>query len=921
MNNPVFHRNDIIRIAYSTAACSYKIIPESVIFPENIYEIIHILEFAKANSKNITFRGGGTSLSGQALGDGIICNLTKNWSKFEILDNGERIKCEPGLVAGRANSALKIFNRRIGPDPASINSATIGGILANNSSGMMSGINQSAYHSFESMEFLLCSGTLINSADEDADLQLQKQEANLYNELLKIRKFIFENEKLLNKIQKSYELKNTIGYQMNSFVDFNKPIDILTHLLVGSEGTLGFIKSVILKTYPTYKHRISGLALFSDFSSAANSIPEIKKYSPQSVEIIDVNSLKSISYLPELPTIIKNIKDDNTALLFDFASDEIQDLVEFKSDIDKLFTNKENLISYNFEEGEKEQENLWKIRKGLLPALGKSRAKGTGVIIEDLCFKIDDFSSAIKDLRILLDKHSYYNTSIYGHGLDGNIHFLLKQSFNKDSEKSRFGNFMEDLANLVVDKYDASLKAEHSTGRNQAPFVEKVWGSEIYELMKKIKSTFDPENILNRDVIISADKQIHLKNLKEMPETNELIDDCIECGFCEPVCPTRFATLTPRQRISVLRHLTSTEKNADYLKLIKDYDYYSIDTCATDGMCQIACPVGIDTGKLTKSFRNNSHSKSDIDISLFFADKFNIIENVVTPLNSALHLANKILPENKTTELISNFANQTKKIGIILHQWNHNIGKSSNIKFSNKANADFLYFPTCMSRIAGRIDSEQDINHTAIFLAKKAGFSMEIPDNFKDNCCGMAFDSKGLKSAGEKANLKLLESIYQSSDKGRIPVVISASSCAYFILKNLENSDSKYSKIKVLELVEWANIISKKMKFLKCNRQIMIHINCSIEKLGLREKFIELAKKIADNIYIPVHSTCCGSAGDRALLYPEIIKSSMFQVKNEINTLNIKECYSSNLTCEFSVANELKIDTKSILYLMKEFVI
>ncbi len=916
------YSENIMRIAYSTAACSYKIIPNEIVFPKNEIDIKDIFEYAKLISSNITFRGGGTSLSGQCLGDGIICNLSKEWTSYEVINNGDSIKCQPGIVAGRVNEVLKKYKRRIGPDPASINAATIGGILANNSSGMMSGINQSAYHSFQSMSFILSSGTQINSADADADENLKIKEPFIYHELQEIRKYIYSNEKILSKIKKSYELKNTIGYQMNAFVDFDKPIDILTHLLIGSEGTLGFISSVVLKTYPIYDFRITGLALFNNFSGAAKAIPHIKNLNPQSVEIIDINSLNSVGHLKELPEIIKKVNCDDTVLLFDFASDSEIDLNNFKNDFENISASFSNLKNFIFESNNVLQEKIWKIRKGLLPAIGKSRPSGTGVIIEDLCFKIEDFPNAINDLRILLKKFNYENVSIYGHGFDGNIHFLLNQSYGKYSEVKRFGNFMEKLAELVVVQYDASLKAEHSTGRNQAPFVEKVWGKEIYHLMKRIKKVLDPENILNQDVIISDDKQIHLKNLKDMPETDMLIDSCIECGFCEPVCPSRFATLTPRQRISVLRHFKNLDINSDeYINLSKEYQYYSINTCATDGMCELSCPVGINTGDLIKQFRNNSHSKSTIDVSLFFADKFNIIENVLNPANSTLHSLNKILPNKLVDDSFVYLSKNLQKIGIDIDQWNHNLGEKSSINYSNINNSkvDYIYFPTCITRMMGQdANDKTDLHQTVLNLAKKAKITVDIPDDFKYLCCGQAFASKGFDDAAKIAKLNLLETIYKVTNKGKIPLIMSASSCAYHIIKDESNYEPKYTDLKIIEITEWAYILLNYLKFIKSNKNIMLHINCSIDKLGLREKLIQIAKAAANYVYIPVHSTCCGSAGDRSLIYPEIIESSLYQVKKEIINLNITECYSSNSTCEFSIANSLKIKSKSILFLLDE---
>jgi D-lactate dehydrogenase len=165
---------------------------------------------------------------------------------------------------------------------------------------------------------------------------------------------------------------------------------------------------------------------------------------------------------------------------------------------------------------------------------------------------------------------------------------------------------MNDVVHSVAVKYQGSLKAEHGTGRNMAAFIEVEWGYDAYMMMKKIKNLFDPKGLLNPGVIINDDAQAHLKNLKTLPATNEIVDKCIECGFCEPTCPSNELSLTPRQRIVVNREISRLESIGEHkeAKEYKDlYQYDGIETCATCSLCSSACPVKIDTGNLTKHLR------------------------------------------------------------------------------------------------------------------------------------------------------------------------------------------------------------------------------------------------------------------------------------------------------------------------------
>ena len=163
---------------------------------------------------------------------------------------------------------------------------------------------------------------------------------------------------------------------------------------------------------------------------------------------------------------------------------------------------------------------------------------------------------------------------------------------------------MEGLIELVIDRYDGSLKAEHGTGVNMAPFVEREWGPKATELMRRVKRLADPDGVLAPGVLINDDPGVHLKNLKTTPAIEEEVTTCVECGFCEPVCPSRHLTTTPRQRIVLRREMARQAPGSPVLEaLLDEYEYDALETCAADGTCMLACPLGIDTGKFVKSLR------------------------------------------------------------------------------------------------------------------------------------------------------------------------------------------------------------------------------------------------------------------------------------------------------------------------------
>ena len=308
-----------------------------------------------------------------------------------------------------------------------------------------------------------------------------------------------------------------------------------------------------------------------------------------------------------VPASLRTLPDGAAGLLVEFQSADEKERTELEKVAADAVGGLKLYEPAQFTHVATEQALLWKIRAGLFPSVGSVRKSGTTVIIEDVAFPIETLADAAHDLTRLFHKHEYENAIIFGHAKDGNLHFVITQSFNNQAVVDQYARFMDDVVELVVERYDGALKAEHGTGRNMAPFVKTEWGSDGYAIMCRLKELVDPDNLLNPGVIINPDRQAHLANLKQLPSVEPEIDKCIECGYCEPKCPSRELTLTPRQRIVVRREMARLQESGDrsplYAALDAEFPYMALDTCATDGLCATACPVSIDTGQLVKRFR------------------------------------------------------------------------------------------------------------------------------------------------------------------------------------------------------------------------------------------------------------------------------------------------------------------------------
>jgi D-lactate dehydrogenase len=601
--------NPLQTLAYGTDASFYRLIPKIVILAHNETEVIEIIKQAKKLDIALTFRAAGTSLSGQAITDSVLVVATHGWKSFEILDNNQKIRLEPGIIGSKANQFLAPHGLKIGPDPASISSAMIGGIVANNASGMCCGTAQNSYQTIADIRIVLNDGTILDTSDSESVSAFKNNKIALIQEIESLRDTIKNDETLYHFIKNKFKIKNTTGYSINAFVDYQEPIEIIKHLMVGSEGTLAFISNVTFKTVIDEKFKSCSLLIFKTIQDACNATILLKSAPVVAVELLDRESIRSVEFDPEAPEYFRTLPESACALLVECRDNDLDNMLlkqlKVRLEIESIPTYSE----YEFTSNPKQYYFNWKARKGLLPTVGGLRKNGTSVIIEDVAFPLPQLADACLALKDLFKKYEYQDAVLFGHALEGNLHFVFSQDFSNQSEVDRYEKLMSELADLVVNRFNGSLKAEHGTGRNMAPFVEKEWGTAAYEIMKRIKNIFDPNNKINPDVLINPDPKAHLKNLKPMPESHAIVDKCMECGFCEPHCVSEGLTLSPRQRIVIAREISRLEESnedPDRLAAIrKDITYQLDETCATDGLCALACPVHIDTGKFVKTWRAN----------------------------------------------------------------------------------------------------------------------------------------------------------------------------------------------------------------------------------------------------------------------------------------------------------------------------
>ncbi len=668
------YTDELRTLGWGTDASFYRQIPKVVLRSDGEEEISKIVRLCQKYKLPFTFRAAGTSLSGQSCTDSVLIVAGKHWEKYSLEVSGEgqevrSIKLQPGIVGARVNEILKPYGRVFPPDPASIGSAMVGGIVINNASGMNCGVHANSDRMMVSAKIILTDGTVLDTGDEKSREAFRKSHPEFLKKIEALRDKVRADKPLADRIARKYSIKNVTGLNLRPLIAYDDPFDIIAHSMVGSEGTLAFLSEVTMKTLKDYKYKASAMVYFLTMKESCEAVVAMKKLKAgdedlemsaenlmvKSAEMLDYKSLSSV----DDPVFLQYKQDVDAGKIEGVEPGDYHNLtailtetkgITHKQLLDKIEAIKKCLgqfrlyIPAEFTEDPAIYGKYWAIRSGIFPSVGGTRPIGTSCLIEDVAFPIESLPEATVKLQKLIAEHGYDDACIYGHAFEGNYHFILNQSFADEHEVARYAEMMRDVAKLVVEGYDGSLKAEHGTGRNMAPFVKYEWGDKAYETMKELKAIFDPDGLLNQGVIFNDDPDCFIKCLKPLPvldydfksvpdgghylmdpklstakETIEQVkraNKCIECGFCEVNCMSCGLTLSSRMRIAVQReicHLEATGANPERAATLRrQYKYYGDQTCATDGLCSTSCPMKINTGELTHLIRQLDMNKSTL---------------------------------------------------------------------------------------------------------------------------------------------------------------------------------------------------------------------------------------------------------------------------------------------------------------------
>jgi D-lactate dehydrogenase len=888
--------SDIVR--YASDASPYRLFPQIVVMAREAEDVAKVLAYGRGSGIPVTFRAGGTSLNGQGQSEGILVDVRRHFGGVSVEEGGALARIKPGTVLGHANRVLAPHGRKLGPDPASTDIATVGGVIANNSGGMRCGVTHDSYSTVRSMTFVLPSGTTIDTAEPGAAERFVAEEPELAAGLATIRDEIHADAELSERIRRKFEIKNTTGYRLCAFLDADEPLEIFHRLIVGSEGTLAFVAEAVFETVPLPARTTTAWVHFSGIDEAIAPVRDLVDGGATAVELMVAPALITAAWnMVGTPEEWKELPPESAVLLVELGAATDAELDGHVAKADEILASHETIRPIDFTREAEEIELSWRVREGLHGLIGRLRLPGTALIVEDVCVPPERIAEGARDLQALLGEHGFL-PGVAGHASAGNLHFMLTPDFAKQEDLERYETFMAKLVELIVGRYDGSLKAEHGTGINMAPYVEREWGEKATELMWRVKQLADPDGVLAPGVVLNRDPGVHLRNLKTTPAIEESATTCVECGFCEPVCPSRNLTTTPRQRIVLRREMARQPTGSPVQRaLLEEYSYDSLETCAADGSCQLACPVGIDTGKLVKELRAKRHAERAERVALAIARRWGVIEGAS---RAALRLGGPLARRTKRGRGLPSPA--SGKLPTTLHE-----GPAA------------VYVPSCTNRIFGRSPVE-----SLVEVSRRAGLPLWIPGDVVGICCGLPWSSKGFGEAHRHKANEMVERLWDWTAEGALPIVIDAASCTQGVadpgegVLSEENAE-RLAELEILDSVAWAH--DRLLPWLEIPERVgsaTVHPPCATRQMGLAGRLRSLVDALADDVYVAPSATCCGFAGDRGISHPELTAAATADQAAELAGRSFDAHLSSNRTCEIGLERATGESYESFVFLLEQ---
>jgi FAD/FMN-containing dehydrogenase/Fe-S oxidoreductase len=942
------------RSMYSTDASLYEILPICVVIPKNENDVIKTVKYAYENNIPLTARGGGTSLAGQTVGNGIIIDFSKYMNKIlEISVENNFIVIEPGLYKTELDNYLNNFGKFFPPDPSSSDFCTLGGMISNNSSGPHSVKYGSAIDYVISLKVILSNGEIIETepikpGGEEwiKKISIGNLESRIYRQLLEL---IDNNLKKIK--EKEPKVKNSAGYKLLSIIDKKNNFD-LSKIFVSAEGTLGIILQAKLRIVDIPKYLGTVMLQFNKIEEMGSTVCKVLETSPSAVELLDHYVLKSASMIiPEIKEKIPN--NVNAILLIEYDGNNFNEILNKMKYIKRNIIDKSSFfIKEKIAYSEEESQELWNIRKKSLPYSMKVRKNGKkpAPFIEDITVPPEKLPNLIKKLYAIYKKYDVSGV-VYGHAGDGQLHTRPLLNLKEKTDIKKMKKIADEVYSFVIEN-KGSITGEHGDGIVRSEYLAEMY-DEVYDLFKVVKKLFDPQNILNPISKINNEKNIMLKNIryayyrnnsynllnwdtkssllkKITGYANELsydseIDLCHGCGNCREITPGRMCPVfkayrneldSCRGRINILRWLIKEDGLPVNLMKTSDYQKIVYDHCIQCKMCYVECPSNVNVGKLMAEARANYVKANNIPRGYgLFAniDKYENLGYKLYPFSNYL-LSNKL------------FRNLFERITYIDkdRQFPKYVNKSFTEHYKNHLlinrkqhyNKSVVFFYDTYIKY-----HNPRIGILIVKLLERNGFNVIVPPQ---KSSGISAIFEGSTSIAKKIISYNLDNLAPYINK-HIPIITFSPSSSLALkleyMNIINNQNSRAVANLTFDIHEFLFSIYKKgelnVDFNRIEKDVLIHIHCHDIVQRIDQDIISLLKLIPGLNFQVLENGCCGIGGAFGFIKGNY-KRSMKIGEPLFNLVkkNDKTVYSTGESCSLQInegtGKEIKLTVELI---------
>lgn len=857
---------------YSTDASVYQIRPRGVVLPKTREDILRTVEICRRFGCPITMRGGGTAQAGQSIGEGVIVDTSKYYNRVLEFNAAERwVRVQPGIVLDELNAFLKPHGMRFAPDVSTASRATIGGMMANNSSGARSvWYGKTLDHVLE-QEVILADGSVAHfrprSREEIAALPAASQEARCYRTVMKLA------EELRGEIDLRYPkiLRRVGGYNLDEFTDPAAPVN-LARIMVGSEGTLGVVLEAKLNLVLLPKAKAVMAVQFHTLSEALGATPRILTHKPSAVEVMDRFILDHTRLSPNLQRLRETfVEGEPGALLCIEFYDESEAalpprLEALEADL------RANGLGYRYYKAFAlpDQARIWSLREA---ALGlsmtmKEDAKSLS-FVEDTAVAPEKLREYIERFMAILAKHET-SAGVYAHASVGCLHVRPVVNMKTAAGIAKFETIASEVCDLVLE-YGGALSGEHGDGMVRSPFMQRMFGPVLYEAFREVKRTFDPEGIFNPGKIV--DSPPLTQNLRfgagyvsPAPKTffdyseygglGGAVEMCSGLGACRKtlegtMCPSYMATRdekdVTRGRANVLR--LAMNGRLGEAALDDDAVEEVLDLCLECRACKAECPVGVDMARFKSEFLARQYATSGVPLEAKLLGNVRKIAEAGSRFPALMNRVSRSLPARAVNELLFGIDSRRTLPALSSRTLEAQCGDDG-------AGEVYLFKDT----FTNYYDPEIGLAIRTVLQATGARVGLA-----PNHCCGRPLISKGLLGEAREQARRNTEALYPLAAAGKT-IVFAEPSClsavredAPSLLRGEEQARAKVVAGACVLFEEYAAGLPLPLR--EGPKRVLLHGHCHQKSMGLVPAAKKLLEKIPGAAVVDLDAGCCGMAG------------------------------------------------------------